>query len=122
MGGLSGEREVSFRSGKNCLNALLARGYRAIGIDAVRDVAQRLDEMAWRWLSSRFTGRYGEDGTIQGLLEMMGIPYTGSGSLRRRWGCTNSRRRRWRARAVCARPTTERSTWTNPRRRRPPGS
>jgi D-alanine-D-alanine ligase len=81
MGGLSGEREVSFRSGENCLRALLSRGYRAVRIDAVRDVAQRVDEAGVEVAFLALHGRYGEDGTIQGLLEMMGIPYTGSGVL-----------------------------------------
>jgi D-alanine-D-alanine ligase len=81
MGGLSGEREISLRSGENCLRALLARGYRAVRIDAVRDVAQRLDEAGVEVAFLALHGRYGEDGTIQGLLEMMGLPYTGSGVL-----------------------------------------
>jgi D-alanine-D-alanine ligase len=81
MGGLSGEREISFRSGENCLRALLSRGYRAIRLDAVRDVAQRLDETGVEVAFLALHGRFGEDGTIQGLLEMMGIPYTGSGVL-----------------------------------------
>jgi D-alanine-D-alanine ligase len=81
MGGLSGEREVSFRSGRNCLRALESRGYRAVAIDAVRDVAQRLDEEAIEVAFLALHGRYGEDGTIQGLLGMMDIPYTGSGVL-----------------------------------------
>jgi D-alanine-D-alanine ligase len=81
MGGLSGEREVSFRSGRNCLRALQARGYNAIGIDALRDVAQRLEEEEVEVAFLALHGRFGEDGTIQGLLEMMGIPYTGSGVL-----------------------------------------
>lgn len=81
MGGLSGEREVSFRSGENCLRALLARGYHAVRIDAVRDVARRLEEAGVEVAFLALHGRYGEDGTIQGLLEMMGIPYTGSGVL-----------------------------------------
>ncbi len=81
MGGLSGEREISLRSGENCLRALLSRGYRAVRIDAVRDVAQRLDETGVEVAFLALHGRYGEDGTIQGLLEMMGIPYTGSGVL-----------------------------------------
>lgn len=81
MGGLSGEREISLRSGENCLRALRSRGYRAVRIDAVRDVAQRLDEMRVEVAFLALHGRYGEDGTIQGLLEMMGIPYTGSGVL-----------------------------------------
>jgi D-alanine-D-alanine ligase len=81
MGGLSGEREVSLRSGANCLRALLDKGYDALAIDAVRDVSQRLDEEQIEVAFLALHGRYGEDGTIQGLLEIMGIPYTGSGVL-----------------------------------------
>jgi D-alanine-D-alanine ligase len=81
MGGLSGEREISFRSGQNCLRALRTRGYHAVPIDAVRDVGQLLDEEQVEVAFLALHGRYGEDGTIQGLLEIMGIPYTGSGVL-----------------------------------------
>jgi D-alanine-D-alanine ligase len=81
MGGLSSERDISLRSGQNCLRALLAKGYRAVPIDAVSDVAQRLDEEGVEVAFLALHGRYGEDGTIQGLLEIMGIPYTGSGVL-----------------------------------------
>lgn len=81
MGGLSGEREVSLRSGEKCLRALVSRGYRAVAIDAVRDVAQRLDEAGVEVAFIALHGRFGEDGAVQGLLEMMGIPYTGSGVL-----------------------------------------
>jgi D-alanine-D-alanine ligase len=81
MGGLSGEREISLRSGSNCLRALLAKGYDAVSIDAVRDVAQSLDEQKIEVAFLALHGRFGEDGTIQGLLEIMGIPYTGSGVL-----------------------------------------
>ncbi len=81
MGGLSGEREISLRSGENCLRALISRGYLAVPIDALRDVSQRLEEAGIEVAFLALHGRYGEDGTIQGLLEMMGIPYTGSGVL-----------------------------------------
>lgn len=81
MGGLSGEREVSLRSGEKCLQALLSRGYTAVPIDALRDVGRRLEEARVQVAFLALHGRYGEDGTIQGLLEMMGIPYTGSGVL-----------------------------------------
>jgi D-alanine-D-alanine ligase len=81
MGGLSGEREVSLRSGANCLRALLSKGYDAVPMDAIRDVAQCLDEQQIEVAFLALHGRYGEDGTIQGLLEIMGIPYTGSGVL-----------------------------------------
>jgi D-alanine-D-alanine ligase len=81
MGGLSGEREVSLRSGRNCLHALLAAGYRAVEIDALQDVGRRLEDARVEVAFLALHGRYGEDGTIQGLLEVMGIPYTGSGVL-----------------------------------------
>jgi D-alanine-D-alanine ligase len=81
LGGLSGEREVSLRSGANCLRALSSRGYRTVAIDAGRDVALRVDEAGVEVAFLALHGRYGEDGTIQGLLETMGIPYTGSGVL-----------------------------------------
>jgi D-alanine-D-alanine ligase len=81
MGGLSGEREISLRSGRNCLRALRASGYRAVEIDALRDVGARLQEAGVEVAFLALHGRYGEDGTIQGLLEIMGIPYTGSGVL-----------------------------------------
>jgi D-alanine-D-alanine ligase len=81
MGGLSGEREVSIRSGRNCLRALRAFGYRAVEIDALQDVGRRLEDAGVEVAFLALHGRYGEDGTIQGLLEVMGIPYTGSGVL-----------------------------------------
>jgi D-alanine-D-alanine ligase len=81
MGGLSGERPVSLRSGRNCLRALLATGYRAVEIDALQDVGRRIEEAGVEVAFLALHGRYGEDGTIQGLLEIMGIPYTGSGVL-----------------------------------------
>jgi D-alanine-D-alanine ligase len=81
MGGLSGEREVSLRSGRNCLRALLSAGYLAVEIDALQDVGRRLEDAGIEVAFLALHGRYGEDGTIQGLLEVMGIPYTGSGVL-----------------------------------------
>jgi len=81
MGGLSVEREVSLRSGAMCLKALRERGYHAVAVDAVRDVAQRLDEEQIEVAFLALHGRFGEDGTIQGMLELLDIPYTGSGVL-----------------------------------------
>ena len=81
MGGLSGEREVSLRSGENCYQALFSLGYDVVRIDALRDVAQRLVEEQVEVAFLALHGRFGEDGTIQGLLELMDIPYTGSGVL-----------------------------------------
>jgi len=81
MGGISSEREVSLRSGTNCLYALKTLGYQAVAVDAQADVARRLVEVNAQVAFLAVHGRYGEDGTIQGLLEILGIPYTGSGVL-----------------------------------------
>lgn len=81
MGGLSAEREVSLRTGRAVLNALLEAGYLAVAIDAGRDLPARLAEERIEVAFIALHGRFGEDGTVQGLLEMLGIPYTGSGVL-----------------------------------------
>ncbi|PLX81658.1 MAG: D-alanine--D-alanine ligase [Desulfuromonas sp.] len=81
MGGLSAEREVSLRTGEAVLGALQRRGYRAVAIDAGRDLATRLSTEGVEVAFVALHGRYGEDGTVQGLLELLGIPYTGSGVL-----------------------------------------
>ncbi|MDO8735530.1 MAG: D-alanine--D-alanine ligase [Thermoleophilia bacterium] len=78
MGGLSREREISLRSGAGCLAALQSLGYNAVGIDVDRDVAEKLRGEDVRVAFLALHGKYGEDGNIQGLLEMMDIPYTGS--------------------------------------------
>lgn len=81
MGGLSAEREVSLNSGKAVLASLLAQGYRAVGIDVGRDLPQRLAAEKVELAFIALHGRFGEDGSVQGLLELMAIPYTGSGVL-----------------------------------------
>ncbi len=81
MGGLSEEREVSLKSGAAVHEALVARGYDAVAIDVGRDIAQVLAGERIEVAFIALHGRYGEDGTIQGLLELMGVPYTGSGVL-----------------------------------------
>jgi len=81
MGGLSAERDVSLRTGKAVLGALQEAGYRAVGLDAERNLAVRLSEEGIEVAFIALHGRYGEDGTVQGLLEMLQIPYTGSGVL-----------------------------------------
>ncbi len=81
MGGLSREREISFRSGRAVAQALRTRGYSVAEIDGRRDVALRLREEKIEVAVVMLHGRWGEDGTIQGLLEIQGIPYTGSGVL-----------------------------------------
>ena len=81
MGGLSSEREVSLTSGKAIVSALQEKGYTAVGIDVDRDVAAWLRKEGIGAAFNALHGTYGEDGAIQGMLEIMGIPYTGSGIL-----------------------------------------
>ncbi len=79
MGGLSAEREVSLNSGKACAEALTSAGYKVTTVDVGHDLAQRLHEIAPDACFNALHGRWGEDGCVQGLLELMGIPYTHSG-------------------------------------------
>jgi D-alanine-D-alanine ligase len=81
MGGLSAEREVSLDSGKACAEALEGSGYKVTCIDAGRDLAQRLHEVRPEACFNALHGRWGEDGCVQGLLELLAIPYTHSGVL-----------------------------------------
>jgi D-alanine-D-alanine ligase len=81
MGGLSVEREVSLRTGAAVSRALRAQGYSVVELDAGRDLPERLraENVGVAFLALH--GRFGEDGCVQGLLESMFIPYTGSGVL-----------------------------------------
>jgi D-alanine-D-alanine ligase len=79
MGGWSAEREVSLSSGRACAAALEASGYRVTRVDVDRDIALKLKELAPEVCFNALHGRWGEDGCMQGLLEVMGIPYTHSG-------------------------------------------
>jgi len=81
LGGLSAERKVSLDSGTACAQALESLGYRVSRVDAGRDLAQRLAEVKPEVCFNALHGRWGEDGCVQGLLELMGIPYTHSGVL-----------------------------------------
>ncbi|MEW6541312.1 MAG: D-alanine--D-alanine ligase [Bacillota bacterium] len=81
MGGLSAEREVSLRSGRAVCAALESRGYEVVPIDVDRDVAQTIRETGIELAFIALHGPLGEDGAVQGLLELLGIPYTGSGVL-----------------------------------------
>lgn len=81
MGGMSSEREVSLASGGAVLDALRTKGYDAVGIDVGRDVAERLRQEEVAVAFNSLHGKFGEDGAIQGLLEVLGIPCTGSGIL-----------------------------------------
>lgn len=80
MGGVSSEREISLRSGKNVLSALQQKGYNVKGIDIVsRDCAKQLQESQIDAAFNILHGEFGEDGGVQQLLEDLKIPYTGSG-------------------------------------------
>lgn len=81
MGGLSAEREVSLVSGAACAEALSSRDYRVSRIDVGRDLGQVLQGLRPDCCFNALHGRFGEDGRVQGLLDLMGIPYTHSGVL-----------------------------------------
>ena len=81
MGGCSAEREISLMSGQGVLQALISRGIDAHAFDpAERDISQLKTDGFERCFIA-LHGRFGEDGTVQGALELLGIPYTGSGVL-----------------------------------------
>ena len=79
MGGWSAEREVSLTSGSGVADALESCGHRVTRIDMDRDVAQRLAEAKPDVVFNALHGTPGEDGTVQGLMDLMGIRYTHSG-------------------------------------------
>jgi D-alanine-D-alanine ligase len=81
MGGWSAEREVSLRSGRACADALERKGYRVSRIDVGRDIATVLGTFKPDAALNVLHGRPGEDGTLQGILEIVAIPYTHSGVL-----------------------------------------
>jgi D-alanine-D-alanine ligase len=79
MGGWSAEREVSLRSGRACAEALTRQGFRVTRIDVGRDIASVLGTVKPDIALNVLHGRPGEDGTLQGILEILAIPYTHSG-------------------------------------------
>ena len=81
MGGWSSERPVSLASGEACAGALQQAGYRVTRIDVARDIAEVLAKLRPDVAFNALHGPYGEDGTIQGVLEILDIPYTHSGVL-----------------------------------------
>jgi D-alanine-D-alanine ligase len=81
MGGVSREREISLKTGKAILRALIEKGYWVVSIDVGDDIVERLVKEKIECAFLALHGRFGEDGTIQGMLELMRIPYTGSGVL-----------------------------------------
>lgn len=79
MGGWSAEREVSLTSGNGVADALESRGHKVTRIDMARDLAQRLAETKPDVVFNALHGTPGEDGTVQGLMDLMGVHYTHSG-------------------------------------------
>jgi len=81
MGGLSAEREISLQSGTAVLNGLLRKGINAYGLDVDKDIVRVLEKEMPDRVFIVLHGRGGEDGVMQGTLELLHIPYTGSGVL-----------------------------------------
>src|SRR4051812_35912777 len=80
-GGWSVEREVSLVSGDACAKALREAGYQVTEIDVQPDIAEQLLKLKPDVVFNALHGRFGEDGCMQGLLELLKIPYTHSGVL-----------------------------------------
>ncbi len=80
-GGMSAEREVSLKSGRAVYDALTSKGYSVKGIDAGKQLPTKLKASEIDVAFIALHGKFGEDGTVQGLLEFLDIPYTGSGVL-----------------------------------------
>jgi D-alanine-D-alanine ligase len=80
-GGLSAEREVSLRSGAAVAKALAGAGYQVSEVDVGRDIAAVLSALRPDACFNALHGRFGEDGCLQGILEMLELPYTHSGVL-----------------------------------------
>ena len=79
MGGLSGERKISFLSGKACSLALKRKGYKVVNIDAIGNFSEKLKKIKPKIVFNALHGKYGEDGFVQSILEGLKIPYTHSG-------------------------------------------
>ncbi len=79
MGGWSSEREISLKSGVAVAKALQGEGYQVTSVDVDRDIATRLKDLSPDVCFNALHGPIGEDGTIQGVLECIGVPYTHSG-------------------------------------------
>lgn len=82
-GGDTAEREVSLRTGRGIMEALRAKGYDVVGIDfrPTRECLARLVQLQADVVYIALHGRYGEDGRLQGFLDLLGVPYVGSGVL-----------------------------------------
>ena len=107
FGGRSAEREVSLMSGEGVLQALRSCGVDAFGFDPAEQSLDRLPALGAQRVFIALHGRFGEDGTVQGALELLGLPYTGSGVLasalaidkhmtKRLWHCEGLSTPAWR--------------------------
>ena len=81
MGGLSGERKISFLTGKACSKALKKKGYKVKELDAKWYFVDKLKKLKPKLVFNALHGKYGEDGFVQIILESLKIPYTHSGIL-----------------------------------------
>ncbi|MDI6689951.1 MAG: D-alanine--D-alanine ligase [Actinomycetota bacterium] len=81
MGGRSAEREISIMTGEEIYKALVQKGYPAVKVYLDENVVENLKRERVDVVFIALHGRYGEDGTVQGMLEILGLPYTGSGVL-----------------------------------------
>lgn len=79
VGGLSGEREISFLTGNACFSALKRKGYRVVKLDAKGNFVKKLKKLKPQKVFNALHGKYGEDGFVQMILESLKIPYTHSG-------------------------------------------
>jgi|TARA_B110000263_G_C15226256_1_gene472400 D-alanine-D-alanine ligase len=79
LGGLSGERKISFLTGKACFKALKNKGYKVKKIDAKDSFVEKLKKIKPKIVFNALHGKYGEDGFVQSILESLKIPYTHSG-------------------------------------------
>ena len=81
MGGISGERKISFLSGKSCTKALIRKGYKVKEVDAKGCFVDKIKKINPQVVFNALHGKYGEDGFVQAILESIKIPYTHSGVL-----------------------------------------
>jgi len=81
MGGLSGERKISFLTGQACSEALKKKGYKVVNLDAKGYFVEKLKKLKPKIVFNALHGKYGEDGFVQSILESLKIPYTHSGVL-----------------------------------------
>jgi len=79
LGGVSGERRISFLTGNACSKALKKKGYKVLNLDAKNDFVSKLKKLKPSKIFNALHGKYGEDGYVQSILEYLKIPYTHSG-------------------------------------------